>query len=189
MSTVPRESWNFSLDDYAVQHQGIHVIDLDISYDYRPGLGLTNPFEYPNFVPIANFINDFIVSYPNETDFWEILNRKLVGALLAEAIPTPYGSDYRLGEMVDDLSISLTVHPYTAIPYSRTSTVEQDVVVGTDAADRLEGGDYRDALRGGAEADTLHGRGDDDYVSGGLGNDRLYGDAGNDDLVGGLGAD
>jgi hypothetical protein len=189
MSTVPKESWVFSLDDYAVQHQGVHVIDLDISYDYRPGLGLTNPFEYPNFVPIANFVNDFILSYPNETDFWEILNRKLVGALLTEAIPTPYGSDYRLGEMVDDLAITLTVHPYTAIPYSRASTVAQDVTVGTDLADTLEGGAYRDAMRGGAGADTLHGRDNDDYVSGGLGNDRLYGDAGDDDLVGGAGAD
>ena len=189
MSTVPRESWTFSLDDYAIQHQGVHVIDLDIAYDYRPGLGLGNPFEYPNFVPIANFVNAFLLGYPNETDFWEIVNRKLVGALLTEAIPTPYGSDYRLGEMVDDLSITLKVHPYTAIPYARASTVEQDVVAGTNLADSLEGGAYCDAMRGGAGGDTLHGRDNDDYLSGGPGNDRLYGDAGDDDLVGGAGAD
>ncbi|MDB5373857.1 MAG: hypothetical protein JWP04_2499 [Belnapia sp.] len=189
MSTVPKESWTFALEDYAIQHQGVHVIDLAVSYDYRPGIGLDNPLEYPNFVPIANFVNAFFVDYPNETDFWEILNRKLVGALLTEAIPTPYGIDYRLAEAVDNLSITLTVHPYTAIPYARASTVAQDVVIGTAMADALNGGAYRDAMRGEAGQDRLHGRGNDDYISGGAGDDRLYGDAGNDALVGGTGLD
>jgi hypothetical protein len=63
MSSLPNESWSFSLDDYAIQHQGIHVIDLNISYDYRAGLGATIPYEYPNFLPVAAFINDFLVNY------------------------------------------------------------------------------------------------------------------------------
>ena len=189
MSTVPNESWTFALDDYVIQHQGIRAIDLDVSYDYRPGIGLGDPREYPNFVPVANFVNDFLVNYPNETDFWEILNRKLVGALLTEAIPTPYGIDYQLAEAVENVTVTLTVHPYTLVPYSRASTVEQEVMVGTTKADRLDGGVYRDAMRGEAGRDTLHGGGDDDYLSGGLGKDRLFGDDGDDALVGGAGAD
>ena len=189
MSTVPKESWTFSLDDYDIQHQGIRAIDLDVSYELRPGIGLTDPREYPNFVPVANFVNDFLISYPNETDFWEILNRKLAGAMLTDAIPTPYGIDYQLAEAVDNITITLTVHPYTLVPYSRASTVEQDVMVGTTKGDRLDGGVYRDALRGEAGNDTLHGGAEDDYLSGGFGNDRLYGDAGDDALVGGAGGD
>ena len=116
MQSLPSESWTFSIDDYAVQHQGLHVIDLRVDYDYRAGIGSSNPFEYPNFLPLAHFIEDFLVNYPNETDFWEIVNRKLVEGLLTDPVPTPYGSDYQLAETLDRLSITLTVHPDTKIP-------------------------------------------------------------------------
>jgi hypothetical protein len=186
---LPTESWTFSLDAYPIQHQGIRVIDLDVSYGYRPGLGATNPFEYPDFIPVSNYVQGFLTAYPNETDFWEILNRKLVESLLTDAIPTRFGFDYRLAEMVDWLSVTLSVHPTPGTPYRRASTVTQEVIVGTDADDELDGGFYGDAVRGGAGADRLNGLGGDDYLSGGLGNDRLFGGDGNDTLVGGAGAD
>ncbi len=189
MPSLPKESWNFSLNDYPIQHQGIHVIDLNISYDYRAGLGATNPYEYPNFLPVAAFIKDFLVNYPNEGDFWEIVSRKLVETLLTDPIPTPYGIDYRLAEMVDRVSISLTVHPDAAIPYTRSSFVEQEVLVGTVGVDHLNGGFYGDAIRGDAGNDWLRGLDGDDYLSGGSGNDRLFGGQGNDILAGGAGAD
>jgi hypothetical protein len=189
MPTLPEESWKFTLEDYAIQHQGIRVIDLTVAYDYRPGLGATNPFEYPDFLPIAAFVQGFLTDYPNETDFWEILNRKLVESLLTDAIPTRFGFDYRLAEMVDTLSVTLTVHPSPATPYARTSRVAQDVILGTAEADVLTGDVYGDALRGDAGADRLSGAAGDDYLTGGLGADRLHGDAGNDTLVGGAGLD
>jgi hypothetical protein len=187
--SLPRESWSFSIEDYAIQHQGIHVIDMMVNYDYRPGLGATNPLEYPDFVPVAGFMTDFLVDYPNERDFWEILNRKLVEALLTDPIPTPWGSDYRLAEVVDRLSLTLTVHPEISIPFTRSSTVEQEVVVGTDASDRLRGDIYGDAIRAGDGDDLLIGASGDDYLSGGARNDRLLGGDGADILVGGPGAD
>jgi hypothetical protein len=189
MVSLPTESWSFSLDDYPIQHQGIRVIDLDVSYGYRPGLGATNPFEYPDFLPVANYVQSFLTAYPNETDFWEILNRNLVESLLTEAIPTRFGFDYRLAEMVDWVSVTLAVHPTPGTPYRRASTVRQDVLVGTEAADMLEGGFYGDALRGGEGADRLAGLGGDDYLTGGAGRDHLAGGDGNDTLVGGAGAD
>lgn len=189
MPGLPSESWTFSMNDYVVQHQGLHVIDLEVSYDYRPGIGSDNPFEYPNFLPLATYINNFLVQYPNETDFWEIVNRKLVEGLLTDAVPTPYGFDYRLGDVLDQLSIKLTVRGDTAIPYSRASTVTQQVFVGTEENDRFIGERYGDAMRGGGGRDTLHGLGGDDYLNGGAGDDRLYGGDGDDRLLGGAGAD
>lgn len=91
--------------------------------------------------------------------------------------------------MVDKLSISLTVHPDIDIPYTRTSTVEQEVVIGTVAMDHLTGDFYGDAMRGDAGDDWLRGLEGDDYISGGNGNDWLFGGPGKDILVGGPGDD
>lgn len=55
-----------------------------------------------------------------------------------------------------------------------------DVLTGSDRADRLYGGDGRDTLRGG---------GGDDIMSGGRGNDRLLGQSGRDQMNGGEGND
>ncbi|ERT03566.1 hypothetical protein M595_6496, partial [Lyngbya aestuarii BL J] len=95
------ESWSFVLEDYAIEHQGQGVIDLVASYDYVEGIGIDDPFEYPEFTQISNYIDDFLVNYPNETDFWEILNKNLVTELLTEPIPTEFGFDYQLGEVLD----------------------------------------------------------------------------------------
>ena len=82
-STVDRdESWSFSFDNYAVEHQGQSLVDITVSYDYVDGIGEADPFEYPEFLQIYSYIDQFIVDYPNETDFWEILNTILCGKLL-----------------------------------------------------------------------------------------------------------
>ena len=77
--------------------------------DYKEGLGQENPFEYPDFIPIAEFINNFLVNYPNETDFWEILNKNLIRTLLTQPIPTPYGVEYNLDEVLDSLTVDIQV--------------------------------------------------------------------------------
>lgn len=59
MANVFNESWSFSLEDYNIQHQGESVIDLTVSYDYIGGIGIDDPFEYPEFTQISNFIDDF----------------------------------------------------------------------------------------------------------------------------------
>lgn len=63
---------------------------------------------FPN-KSIVNFIKAYLVSYPNETDFWEILNKNLVTALLTETIPTNFGVEYNLEEIVDSLTVDIQV--------------------------------------------------------------------------------
>ena len=77
--------------------------------DYKEGIGQENPFEYPDFIPIAEFINNFLVNYPNETDFWEILNKNLIRTLLTQPIPTPYGIEYNLSDILDSLTVDIQV--------------------------------------------------------------------------------
>ncbi|KAM3099958.1 hypothetical protein ACKFKF_13300 [Phormidesmis sp. 146-12] len=62
---------------------------------------MTNPLEYPEFTQIYNYIDNFLKTYPNETDFWEILNKNLVSDLLTKLIPTTFGFDYQLADVLD----------------------------------------------------------------------------------------
>lgn len=91
--------------------------------------------------------------------------------------------------LVVQMDHSLAVH---------TSSIYNDIVTGTAAAnemygdlgnDSLYGGTGRDRLYGDEGVDTLNGGGGNDYLSGGDDDDRLIGSAGHDQLYGGRGAD
>ncbi|MCJ8282508.1 MAG: hypothetical protein MJK14_22450 [Rivularia sp. ALOHA_DT_140] len=117
----PEENFSFQLEDYAIEHQGQAVIDLSIDLDYKEGI---NNSEYPDFTPIRESILKFLVEYPNETDFWEILNKNLVTQLLTEPIPTNDGTEYNLDEVLDSLTVDIDIQPGSAnIPNPRSSMV------------------------------------------------------------------
>jgi hypothetical protein len=124
LSAPPDEAWSFAFQDYAVEHQGQSVIDLIVSYDYVEGVGVDDPFEYPEFLQIYNYIDTFLAAYPNETDFWEILNKNLVTELLSQPIPTVFGFDYQLSEVLDSLTVAIEVQPGSSdIEVPRSSIV------------------------------------------------------------------
>jgi Ca2+-binding RTX toxin-like protein len=181
------ESWKFKFDDYAIEHQGNATIDLNVSYDYIDGIGIEDPFEYPEFTQIYNYIDNYLKTYPNETDFWEILNKNLVSALLTEPIPTTFGFDYQLADVVDSLTVEIDVLPGSSnIPVSRSS-----VVTGTASRQPLTlyGSEADDTLTGGAGNDTLYGHGGLDTLIGGAGDDLIYGGYQADTIRGGTGND
>ncbi len=175
------ESWSFAFEDYAIEHRGEAVIDLTVSYDYIDGIGIDDPFEYPEFIQIYNFIDEYLVNYPNETDFWEILNKNLVTSLLTEPIPTVFGIEYELDEVVDSLTVDIYVQPGSSgIDKARSSSVTG--IPGRDQ--RVIGTKADDFLKGGKGDDRVVGRLGDDFLEGGQGNDRVVGGFGNDTLVG-----
>ncbi|MDE5076998.1 MAG: hypothetical protein O4751_01510, partial [Trichodesmium sp. St2_bin6] len=53
-----KENFSFELLDYEIEHQGQAVIDIAVDMDYKEGIGQENPFEYPDFIPIAEFIDN-----------------------------------------------------------------------------------------------------------------------------------
>lgn len=113
------ETFSFQLLDYEIEHQGEAVIDLKVDLDLKEGIGEDDPFEYPDFVPIRDYITDFLVDYPNETDFWEILNKNLVTSLLTEPIP--------LDEVLDSITVDIDVQPGS----SGIETPRSSMAVGT----------------------------------------------------------
>ncbi|MEP6518986.1 Vgb family protein [Microcoleus vaginatus] len=102
------EDWNFSVKDYAINHQGLNTLNLDVNYQYKPGIA---PNEYPDFGPIYNSIDNFLTTYPNETDFWEIVNKNLTQNILTE------------NPALAAIKIDLNVLPTQNVPYNQTSKV------------------------------------------------------------------
>ena len=177
------ESWSFSFEDYAIEHQGQSVIDLTVSYDYVDGIGISDPFEYPEFIQVYNFIDDYLINYPNETDFWEILNKNLVDTLLTEPIPTKFGVEYNLSEVVESLTVAIDVEPGSSginIPRSTTVTgipqsQQPTEIIGSNSNDILYGTNKSEFIKGKAGNDILYGNGGNDTLTGGKGDDIIYG--------------
>ncbi|WP_373536304.1 hypothetical protein [Microcoleus sp.] len=102
------QKWNFSLANYPIEHQGLNNLNIDVNYKYKDGIQNS---QYPDFVPIYKSIDNFLVDYPNETDFWEIMNKNLTKKVLAEN-PT-----------IASVTVNLDVLPTEKLPYERSSTV------------------------------------------------------------------
>ena len=146
------ETFSFELVDYEIEHQGQAVIDMQVDLDLKEGIGEDNPFEYPDFTPIRDFITDFLVNYPNETDFWEILNKNLAETLLTESIPTPFGVEYNLDEVLDAITIDIDVQPGSSgIDTPRSSKITQTV----DRSEPLSDEPLLKTIFGSSEADSF----------------------------------
>lgn len=102
------EGFQFEMRDLAVAHQGGNSLNLKVSYQYKLRLKAD---EYPDFTLLNRASEEFFAGYPNQTDFWEILNLKLTGALL-EKFPA-----------LASITIEIRVAPTPRIPFPRASTV------------------------------------------------------------------
>lgn len=122
---IAKEAFGFEINDYYIEHQGTAILDINIDYIYKDGVGDEDPQNYYEFSQIANHINNFLVNFPNETDYWEILNKKLVKNLLTKDIATEWGDIYNLKKVIDQLTVEINVHSGAGgAPYFRTSTVK-----------------------------------------------------------------
>ncbi len=102
------EEFAFEIRDHPVVHQGGNILTLKVRYRYRDGLKLE---EYPDFTKVAAQTEEFFARYPNQTDFWELVNLKLTTLLLEN-----YAA-------FSSVTVEILVSPSSRIPYSRSSTV------------------------------------------------------------------
>jgi Domain of unknown function (DUF4114) len=151
------ESFRFEISDYGLDHQGGAIVDIDVDLDFKEDIGVEDPYAYPEFVSIVNFIKNYLITYTNETDFWEILNRNLVTALLTQKIPTPFGVEYQLDQVVDSLSVDIAVESGSSlVNFNRASEVKGSPAgsgIQFDEAFHFEISDYGLDHQGGAIVD------------------------------------
>ena len=103
------EEFAFELTDFKMDHQ-TQANNLNISVSYRYVVNIKNA-DYPDFRSLAKDIETALTKYPNEDDYWEIVNKNLT-ALLLKKYPA-----------LSSLAIELKVDPSSLIPYTRSSRV------------------------------------------------------------------
>ncbi|MFB2921790.1 MULTISPECIES: hypothetical protein [Aerosakkonema] len=105
------EMFSFEVPTYAIQHQGGAILNIKVAYRLTPdAIAQQN---YPDFIPIRKDIDKFLVNYPNETDYWEIVNRNLVQFLL-DKYP-----------QMSSLSVEINVMPTPQEAFRRSSIVKR----------------------------------------------------------------
>jgi hypothetical protein len=103
------EQFSFLIKDFKMDHQA-QMNNLNISVQYRYVTNISNA-EYPDFRLIEKDIETFLNNYPNETDYWEILNKKMTSMVIKK---------YR---SLTSVTADIEVLPSSVVPFLRSSTV------------------------------------------------------------------
>lgn len=106
---VAMQNWSVSVKGYAVEHHHMaNTVNIAVKYALKESSTALNT---ANFMPLLNRVTQFLVEYPNENDYWEVVNRRLTETILQEH------------PEIRSLTISLEVLPRDPIPYTGISTV------------------------------------------------------------------
>jgi hypothetical protein len=109
MSSGLVEEFGFSISNFQIDHQGEkNILNLIIHYRYRPNLTRD---EYPDFTLIAKDIENLLGNYPDKTDYWELVNKRLTQMIL-QKYPV-------LAEITSQIEVS----PTPSVRYPRMSIV------------------------------------------------------------------
>lgn len=104
-----QEIFSFGISNYAIGHQNGAILNIKVAYRLTPAAIAKN--DYPDFVPIVKEIGTYLTNYPNNTDYWEIVNKNLVKRLLSKY------------PQMSSLSLELGVMPTPNAPFARSSLV------------------------------------------------------------------
>jgi hypothetical protein len=103
------ESFYFSMNDYKMEHQGeVNRLNIRLSYEYNAGIADN---QYPDFIPIRKDVDEFLIEYPSEMTFWEIVNKQLT-AMLLKKYPA-----------LSAVTCEIQVTPSAKYPFTRGSIV------------------------------------------------------------------
>lgn len=103
------EEFSFLIKDFKIDHQGeTNTLNISISYRYVPGI---TKAEYPDFRLLAKDVENLLNNYPNEDDYWEIVNKN-VTSLLMKKYPA-----------LASITCELRADPTRLDPYTRSSRV------------------------------------------------------------------
>jgi hypothetical protein len=111
-SSVMVEEFSFLIKDFKAELQGENQ-NLNITMQFRYRVNISDS-EYPDFRSVAKDIELFLTNYPNQKDYWEIINKKITLLVLDKYPP------------ISKVTCQLQVSPSTLAPYLRSSTVTRE---------------------------------------------------------------
>jgi len=106
------EEFSFLLKDFRMDHQG-QANNLNISISYRYAANIKKA-DYPDFRWLAKDVETFLTNYPNEDDYWEIVNKQITALLLKKYTG------------VAAITCEIKVDPTSVVPYTRSSRVTRE---------------------------------------------------------------
>ena len=106
------EEFSFVLKDFRMDHQG-QANNLNLTISYRYSADITKA-DYPDFRWLAKDVETFLTSYPNEDDYWEIVNKQITALLLQK-----YSG-------IVSVMCEIKVDPTNVVPYTRSSRVTRE---------------------------------------------------------------
>lgn len=106
------EEFSFLIKDFRMDHQS-QANNLNISVSYRYVSNISKA-DYPDFRWLAKDIETLLASYPNEDDYWEIVNKEITALLLKK-----YSG-------VAAVTCEIRVDPTSVVPYTRSSRVKRE---------------------------------------------------------------
>ena len=106
------EEFSFLIKDFRMDHQG-QANNLNLSISYRYATNITKA-DYPDFRWLAKDIETLLSNYPNEDDYWEIVNKQIT-ALLLKKYPG-----------IVSITCEIKVDPTSVVPYTRSSRVTRE---------------------------------------------------------------
>jgi hypothetical protein len=106
------EEFSFLIKDFKIDHQS-ETNNLNIAVSYRYVVNIANS-EYPDFRLLAKDIESLLTNYPNETDYWEIVNKQITSLLLKKFTA------------IMSVTCELKADPTPLDPYIRTSRVTRE---------------------------------------------------------------
>jgi hypothetical protein len=101
------EEFSFEINNFKTDHQGESVLNIEIKLRFRQNMQTA---DYPDFRGMAKYVENFITNYPNETDYWEVVNKKMT-QMLMDKYP-----------VLISINSRIQISPQKEIPYSRAST-------------------------------------------------------------------
>ena len=106
------EEFYFLIEDFKMNHQSeVNNLNLKVRVRYENGI---SDSKYPDFRAIAKDIEEFLNTYPNRTDYWEILNKKLT-LLVLKKYP-----------MLSSITSEIQVSPSETVSYTRSSIITRN---------------------------------------------------------------
>ena len=87
--------------------------NLNLTISYRYAANITKA-DYPDFRRLAKDVETLLTAYPNEDDYWEIVNKQIT-ALLLKKYPG-----------IVAVTCEIKVDPSSVVPYTRSSRVTRE---------------------------------------------------------------
>ena len=106
------EEFSFLIKDFRMDHQG-QANNLNLTISYRYAANITKA-DYPDFRWLAKDVETLLSNYPNEDDYWEIVNKQIT-ALLLKRYPG-------IVSITCEIKVDLT----NVVPYTRLSRVTRE---------------------------------------------------------------